>query len=117
MAERRSVTTFTYENSHISPGNLCVYEFQLPEGAIPGDKLEIQIEGFENMEFLFAFGTSITTARSKAYPENVGGMANPSLDATTWNDEEDDAEVEYEEIELPSLDASSWPQSPVNPED
>ena len=89
------VTDWSYDNSHIAPGNLCVYEFQFPASANPGDKLEVQIQGFnENMEFLFAFGTSLESARSEAYPEDVGGWESPGTDPDKWNAKREDGETE-----------------------
>ena len=80
------ITNWSYDNSHIAPGDICIYEFQLPASANPGDKLEVQIEGSnENMEFLFAFGTSLENARSETYPEDVGGWESPGTDPDKWD--------------------------------
>ena len=85
------ITDWSYDNSHIAPANLCVYEFQLPENANPGDKLEVQIRGFnENMEFLFAFGTSLENAKSETYPEGVGGWESPGTDPDKWVAKQED---------------------------
>ena len=54
----------------MSPGNICVYEFQFPEIATASDTLKIEIQGYERMEFLFAFGTSLAKAKSKKYQED-----------------------------------------------
>lgn len=58
VAERESLSSFVYQNPYNIPGDLCVYEFKLPDNSIPGDKLEVQIQMLnENLEFYFALGT------------------------------------------------------------
>ena len=111
VAEVEMMTTVASGNSNISPGDLCVYEFKLPEDSRPGDKLNIEIEGFEDLQFLFAYGLSKQTARSKVYPDSVGGNSNPSPDANSWSEDQ----MEYEEINNPRVDATTWEESPIEP--
>ena len=98
----------------MSPGNLCVYEFQFPESAIAGDVLEIEIEGSERMEFLFAYGTSLDKAKSNEYSEIVGGFENDSTDSSQWNTRK---EIEYEKIENGPVNATAWVSSPIPQEE
>lgn len=48
-----------------SPGNLCVYEFQLSQDASQGDQLRIDIDLLSNTDIYWAEGISLSIASGR----------------------------------------------------